>query len=44
MDASEAFDDVGHSEDARSMLAKYLVGDLVGLPAARFGLVFEMVL
>lgn len=27
-DATEAFEDVGHSEDARNMLAKYLVGDL----------------
>lgn len=27
-DASTAFDDVGHSEDARAMLAQYYVGDV----------------
>ena len=27
-DATEAFEDVGHSEDARIMLKDYLIGDL----------------
>lgn len=27
-DATEAFEDVGHSTDAREMLAQYLIGDL----------------
>lgn len=29
-DASEAFEDVGHSEDARSLLGPMLVGELEG--------------
>ena len=29
MDATEAFEDVGHSEDARAMLKDYYVGELV---------------
>merc|ERR1739844_492789 len=28
LDASEAFEDVGHSTDAREMLADYLIGEL----------------
>lgn len=28
-DGSEAFDDVGHSEDAREMMSTYLIGELV---------------
>ncbi|XP_017771509.1 PREDICTED: cytochrome b5 [Nicrophorus vespilloides] len=28
-DGSEAFEDVGHSSDAREMMAKYKVGDIV---------------
>ena len=28
IDASEAFEDVGHSDDAREMLAEYFVGEL----------------
>ena len=29
-DATEAFEDVGHSEDARALLGPMLVGDLEG--------------
>lgn len=29
-DASEAFEDVGHSEDARSLLGPMLVGEVEG--------------
>jgi len=29
-DATEAFEDVGHSEDARSLLGPMLVGELEG--------------
>ena len=28
MDSTEAFEDVGHSTDAREMLAEYLIGEL----------------
>jgi cytochrome b involved in lipid metabolism len=28
-DASDDFDDEGHSDDAREMLAKFYIGDLV---------------
>ena len=28
-DATEAFEDVGHSSDAREMLKDYLIGELV---------------
>ena len=28
LDATEAFEDVGHSTDAREMLAEYLIGEL----------------
>lgn len=28
-DASEAFEDVGHSSDARELMKKYLVGDII---------------
>mmetsp|Transcript_7884 Transcript_7884/g.18193 ORF Transcript_7884/g.18193 Transcript_7884/m.18193 type:complete len:123 (-) Transcript_7884:122-490(-) len=31
-DATDAFEDIGHSTSARDMLAKYLVGDLDGAP------------
>ena len=27
-DATEAFEDIGHSDEAREMLEKYLVGEL----------------
>ena len=27
-DATEAFEDIGHSDDARELLEKYYVGDL----------------
>ncbi|KAJ1643810.1 hypothetical protein J3B02_006181 [Coemansia erecta] len=30
IDATEAFEDIGHSEDARSMLKDYFIGDLEG--------------
>ncbi|KAJ1654124.1 hypothetical protein IWQ61_005886 [Dispira simplex] len=30
LDCTEAFEDVGHSEDARDLLAEYYVGDLEG--------------
>ncbi|KAJ3234294.1 hypothetical protein HDU81_001507 [Chytriomyces hyalinus] len=36
-DATEAFDDIGHSSDARKMLVDYLVGPLVGAPAKAEG-------
>ena len=29
LDATESFEDVGHSEDARSLLKDYYVGDLI---------------
>mmetsp|Transcript_18832 Transcript_18832/g.59203 ORF Transcript_18832/g.59203 Transcript_18832/m.59203 type:complete len:130 (+) Transcript_18832:28-417(+) len=32
MEASEAFEDIGHSTDARNMLKDYLVGKLKGAP------------
>lgn len=32
MDASDAFEDIGHSNGARDMLAKYLIGELDGVP------------
>lgn len=28
-DASEAFEDVGHSSDARELMKKYLLGDII---------------
>ena len=28
LDSTEAFEDVGHSTDAREMLAEYLIGEL----------------
>ncbi|KAI8614059.1 cytochrome b5-like heme/steroid binding domain-containing protein [Chytriomyces sp. MP71] len=31
-DGTEAFDDIGHSSDAKKMLLEYLVGNLVGAP------------
>lgn len=34
-DASEAFEDIGHSTGARDMLEKYLVGDLVDAPVKK---------
>lgn len=30
LDASQAFDDIGHSEDAKSLLKEYYVGDITG--------------
>ncbi|KAJ2159713.1 hypothetical protein GGF46_002838 [Coemansia sp. RSA 552] len=30
IDATEAFDDIGHSEDARELLEKYYIGQLKG--------------
>ncbi|KAJ2556609.1 hypothetical protein EV175_001894 [Coemansia sp. RSA 1933] len=32
IDATEAFEDIGHSEDARELLAHLLIGDLEGAP------------
>ncbi|KAJ1664625.1 hypothetical protein IW140_004018 [Coemansia sp. RSA 1813] len=32
IDATEAFEDIGHSEDARELLADLLIGDLEGAP------------
>jgi len=29
-DATSSFEDVGHSEDAREMQAKYLIGTIIG--------------
>ncbi len=31
-DATDAFEDIGHSQSARDMLDKYLIGDLDGAP------------
>ncbi|KAJ2447978.1 hypothetical protein GGF42_005275 [Coemansia sp. RSA 2424] len=34
IDATEAFEDIGHSDDARDLLSKYFIGNLeVGYPA-----------
>ncbi|KAJ1940351.1 hypothetical protein EC988_007059, partial [Linderina pennispora] len=32
INATEAFEDIGHSEDARELLEQYLIGDLEGAP------------
>ncbi|KAJ1731664.1 Cytochrome b5 [Coemansia sp. RSA 1939] len=32
IDATEAFEDIGHSDDARELLAPLLIGDLEGAP------------
>ena len=34
-DATESFEDVGHSEEARRMLKRYLVGPLQGEPIVK---------
>lgn len=32
IDATESFEDIGHSEDARDLLKEYYIGDLEGPP------------
>lgn len=34
-DASEAFEDIGHSKSAREMLKQYEIGELVGTPVKK---------
>ena len=34
-DSTEAFEDVGHSTDAREMLKEYLIGDLIEVRCKR---------
>jgi len=34
-DASEAFEDIGHSTGARDMLEKYIIGELVDTPVKK---------
>lgn len=36
-DATESFEDVGHSTDAREMLEQYLIGELHVVGSSSFG-------
>ena len=36
-DSTEAFEDVGHSTDAREMLSEYLIGELIEVRCLHMG-------